>query len=111
MLWLFDTLGLIFGPAVFLAGIAALVLCVRATRNTSTARSQRTAMWASFGPFVLGVCAMVVGLVVWVIEARATIDPATAFLNSGKAALAGLVVTLLPLAWALTLRRTRRQPA
>ena len=108
MLWLFNTLGGIFGPFVLLAGVVAVVLCVRAGQRAGTPAVRRAAVWASLMPLAGGVAAMLTGLALWAGGWYPRMEPQTAWLNLGKAVLAGLVVTAVPFVWATTLNRTRR---
>lgn len=105
VLWLFDTCGLIVGPAMWLAGLVAVGLCVRATRR-ATAESRRLAVRASLAPFALGVLGVFFGLAVCAVS-HVPADPAALL----KVTLAGLLVTLPVLVWALLLRGLRPQVA
>jgi hypothetical protein len=105
ILWLFNTCGTIFGPAIWLAGIVAIVLCVRATRRPSPERRQ-LAFRASLAPFALGVLGVFVGLAVC--AANQIAADAGALL---KVCLAGFVVTVPALVWSLSLPRPRPQVA
>jgi hypothetical protein len=109
-MWLFNTTGWIFGPAILLAGVVALGFCLRATLRVSPAGAPRTAFTFSLLPFALGICAALVGLGIWLAGGMPNVPVLEGTLNLGKACLAGLVTTLVPLAWALTLVRLRRQP-
>jgi hypothetical protein len=104
--WLFDTSGLIFGPAILLAGVVALGLCVWATRRSSPRRTQRLAVTVSFLPLAISMCGALVGAILWWSLAWPESTAATAR-NLGKVCLAGLVVSSVPLVWALLLLRLR----
>lgn len=104
ILWLFDSCGYIFGPAIIAAGVAALVVCAWMTFRSTTARLQRLAVPLATLPVILGVCGFLVGLVIcW----SADIGPVP-WLVLGKVILAGAVVSVVPLLWALFLRRIHR---
>lgn len=108
---LFSTCGYIIGPAILLAGLAAVLLCVRASLRGSPPRAPWTALMSSLVPVVI---ALFVGvpfglIVVWRAGELAK-DPGTLALNLGQMCLAGLVVTALPLAWSLLLLRLPRDP-
>ncbi len=105
MLWLFNTTGYIFGPVILLAGLLALFLCLRASAWARNWPARRAAVAASLLPLAAGVCAALVGLAVWGLAGRPGADQAAAWLALGKASLAGLVVTLIPLAWSAWLLR------
>jgi hypothetical protein len=102
ILWLFDTCGYIVGPAIWLAGLCAVGLCLRASRPSSTRRSRRVALAAAVSPVAVALCGVVFGLVVW----WAAHVPDAPWLALGKVCLAGLVVAGLPLVWALFLLRS-----
>jgi hypothetical protein len=103
VLELFNTLGLIFGPLVFLVGIVALALCLRATKRPDSSYARRTALFGSLAPFVAGICAVIFGLIYCGI-----LGLQVHWLDLGKACLAGLVVTAIPLLWSLMLFRAPR---
>jgi hypothetical protein len=108
ILWLFDTCGWILGPAILLAGVAALGLCLWATcQFTLRRRTQRLAVSVSLLPLVLGICGALVGAVLWLSLAW-PISTADGLQALGKVCLAGLVVSAVPLVWALLLLRLRR---
>jgi hypothetical protein len=105
ILWLFDTCGLITGPAMWLAGLVAVALCVRATRRADS-ESRRLARWASLAPLAVGVAGVFAGLA-FCAASHISADPAALL----KVTLAGLVVTLPALVWSLSLRRPRPRVA
>jgi hypothetical protein len=107
ILWLFDTCGWIFGPAILLAGLCAVALCLRASRRSSSRRGRGVALAAAGSPLAVAVCGAVIGLVVW----WAAQVPEAPWLALGKVCLAGLVVAALPLGWALFLLRGRPNSA
>jgi len=109
ILWLFNTTGLIFGPAIMLSGILALLLCLRATSWASTAPARRTAVVASFLPLALGLGAVAFGLAVWWYSGQIAEDRWVVWLALGKACLAGLVVSTIPLFWSLGLSLAQRR--
>ena len=103
ILWLFDTCGYIFGPAILIAGLCGVGMCLRARSPSSTRRARRAALVAALSPVIVGVCGAASGLVVWWVAAV----PTAPWLPLGKVCLAGLVVAALPLGWALLLLRSR----
>jgi hypothetical protein len=105
VLALFDTTGFIIGPAMMLAGIVALVLCLRASRQPDSPRAKRVALLVSLLPFALGIFAIPFGLAAWAASGQGGTPD---WLALGKACLAGLVVTAVPLVWSLLLLRPRR---
>jgi hypothetical protein len=102
---LFNTTGWIFGPAILLAGVVALVLCIRASLPGSAPQSRRVALFAALLPFALGICAAIVGFAVWQAAGAPAGDGFGPWPALGKACLAGLVVTVPPLGWAFLLNR------
>jgi hypothetical protein len=110
-LWLFNTTGLIFGSAILLAGVVALGLCLAATLRVSTPRSSRMAVTFSLMPFAIGICATLVGVGLWLAGVMPEVARMEAAMNLGKASLAGLATTAVPLAWALALVRLGRGSA
>ena len=111
ILWLFDTCGLMVGPAIWAAGLFALWRCLRASRRTSPPRSRRVAALLSLLPFAVGICGAIFGLILWQVTAQPARNPQDVWGNLGKVCLAGLVVTSLPLLWSLILLRQRRDMA
>jgi hypothetical protein len=101
VLSLFDTLGGIFGPLMFLAAIVAIILCLRATLKPAARERRRLALYVAFSPLAVGICAAVVGLAIFLPGGMNDEQ----WRNLGKAALAGLVMTAIPLVWCLTLFR------
>jgi hypothetical protein len=110
-LWLFDTAGWIFGPAIMLAGLVALLLCLRASVWARARPASRTAFVASLVPFVAGICAAIFGFVIWQCATQPAANLSGPWLALGKVCLAGLIVTLVPLAWSLLLLRLQQEPA
>jgi hypothetical protein len=108
-LWVFNTTGLIFGSAILVAGVVALGSCLRASLRAKPARTPRMAVTFSLLPFAFGICAALVGCGLWMTGAMPDVARLDAALNIGKACLAGLVTTAVPLAWALILVRLRRE--
>jgi hypothetical protein len=102
-LWLFNSLGWIFGPLVFLAGIYALVLC----KWADSPQWVRRALICSFVPFVLSVIGAFWGLQMILDAGPQAGDRGMAFYYLGKTCVAGFVVTLPALVWSLLLRRSR----
>jgi hypothetical protein len=97
---LFNTLGLIFGPAVFFFGIFALGMC----NACESRRSARRALIFACLPFALGVVASVVGAIIILNAGQQAAGQGMSWFYACKSSLAGLVVTLPPLLWALWLR-------
>lgn len=103
-LWLFDSCGYIIGPAILLAGLCGIVLCLWASRNASTRRTRQWALAVALAPIVIGLIGVVFGYVVW----QSSNIPETPWGPLGKVLLAGVVVAAGPLLWAtLLLRRTQ----
>jgi hypothetical protein len=101
VLGLFDTCGYIFGPAIMLAGAAALAVCGWQTFRRASERSRRLAIGVALSPTALALCGVPFGIAVG-LAARA---PAVAWPALGKMVLAGVVVSAVPLVWALFLRQ------
>ena len=95
--------GSIFGPAMLLAGLAALRLCRRATWWNKTNRARRTAIRVSLLPPILGVVGAIVGLCV--VVATKNEVPLGAWQLLGNCILFGVIVGLVPLMWSLALPR------
>ncbi|MFO0826390.1 MAG: hypothetical protein U0792_25270 [Gemmataceae bacterium] len=106
ILWLFNTCGFIIAPLMWLAGLVAIGFCIRATRN---AGSRNLAIKVSLAPLAVGIIGMIWGSVMVFTMAQVPNDTDAA-LSIGKVGLAGLVVTAIPLLWALSLRRPEPQP-
>jgi hypothetical protein len=108
ILWLFDSCGYIFGPAILSAGLLALGLCLWANLAQRAERLNRIAAVFSLGPVVLGLCGALFGLgLLWYLGKLGDIR-ADNWVALGKVCLAGLVVTIPPLLWSLLLLRGRR---
>jgi hypothetical protein len=103
VLWLFDTTGWIIGPVMLITGLLALVLCLRANNSASSPRAVRAALIASLLPLAAGVCAIGFGWAVVWYSGKIPEDTTGIWLALGKACLAGLVVSLVPLSWSLGL--------
>src|SRR4051812_15391662 len=103
ILWLFDTLGLIIGPLMLVALLAALVMCGVASSRTAAPRSRQRALSWAFAPAVVGVLGFLFGIVICLANGIAI-----NWLAVAKCILAGAVVTIIPLTWALLLRRRGR---
>lgn len=104
LMQLFNTLGFVFGPLMLLAGIAALALCFRASGRQESFQRRRQAVMGSFAPLVVGIAAAITGLIMFIPAGMND----ELMRNLGKAVLAGVVVTALPLVWSLWLFRTPR---
>jgi hypothetical protein len=103
---LFNSCGWIFGPAIFLAGLLALGLCLWASFQTRSRRAGYIALAWSASPVLLGVCGALVGLiVVWY---AGLVMNGDVWMALGKVPVAGLVVAAPALLWALILLRLRR---
>lgn len=107
-LWLFDSTGWIFGPAILLAGVLALAMCLRESVGATTVKRRRAALAWSLLPFVLGIAAALVGAALWLAGTMPEVTTSNAARRLGKACLAGLITTTPPLAWAVALVRRRR---
>lgn len=95
-LLLFTALGPILFAVIVLAAIVALVMCGHA----DSPRAVRRALYTSFAPFLLTVIAIPVTMAIVPVEARS-------WYLMGKNCLAGLVVSMPALVWALLLMRSR----
>ena len=98
--------GYIFGPLMLLAGVAAAVVCARATRHADRVRAIRALTW-SLAPVALGVLGAIVGGIVWALADRPATDPARAWAALGCTILFGAIVAAVPVAWSLALLRRR----
>ena len=107
ILWLFDTCGLIFGPAIMLAGVFALGLCLWSSLRSTPPSALRRVIAMALAPAILGVGGAVFGLGVWWTQNV----PGAPWWALGKVILAGMVVSAVPLIWALLLFRGRRNPS
>lgn len=105
-LWLFDTCGWIFGPAIMAAGVIAITMCAWVTFGSASKRARRRTVALATLPLLLGICGFLVGL------ALAWNQDMTSehWLALGKVCLAGAMVTLVPLPWALWLIRLQEEP-
>jgi hypothetical protein len=101
-----QSLGWLFGPLMLLAGLAALVMCARATVRTDRPVARRALMWALLPP-VLGVVGAIVGLVVWFVSQPGAPNRGPNWLALGYTVLFGVFVALAPALWALVLLRQR----
>jgi hypothetical protein len=108
ILWLINSCGYIFGPAIFAAGLVALGLCLRASLKQASARAGRLAITLSLLPLALGVCGALFGLtLMWYLGELGRMRTEN-WLALAKVCLVGLIVTLPPLVWSLVLVRRRR---
>src|SRR6516225_3612838 len=108
VLALFDTAGYIVGPAIMLAGLLALLLCLRATRQIDSPQARRTALLASFLPLGAGFLGALFGLIWFLCFGPQGGIQMVQWQALGKVCLAGLVVTTFPLLWSLVLFRIPR---
>jgi hypothetical protein len=105
---LFNSCGYVFGPAIFLAGLVALGLCLWASFKSRSGRAGRIALACSLGPVVLGLCGALFGLILlWYLGQLGGMSGEN-WLYLGKVPLSGLVVAAPSLVWALVLLRLRR---
>jgi hypothetical protein len=111
VLSLFNTTGYIFGPAIVLTGLLALLLCLRASSWARNRPARRVALVASLMPFAAGVCGALIGLAMWWYADKPATDNGAPWFALGKACLAGLVVTAIPLVWSSLLLRAQRRVA
>jgi presenilin-like A22 family membrane protease len=107
VLWLFDTCGYVFGPAIMAAGVFAVALCAMASRPSSPRSARHRAVAVALLPAAIGLCGALFGLAVWWVD-RVPVPP---WLALGKVCLAGLAMSALPLIWSLLLARARRDSA
>ncbi len=105
---LFDSCGYIFGGAIFLTGLIALGSCLWASMRSRSARAGRIALAFSLGPVAAGVCGALFGLGLMAYLGELGQMKSDNWLYLGKVPLAGLVVAVPSLLWALLLLRLRR---
>ncbi len=74
-----------------------------------SARPPRVAVTFSLLPCAISICTGLVGLGLWLAGLMPDVGRLDAALNLGKAFLAGLVATAVPIVWALALTRLRRE--
>jgi hypothetical protein len=98
--------GYIFGPLMLLAGLAALVMCVRATRRPDRTAARRALRWSLLPP-VIGVVGALYGVAVGIIYGF----PANAWVAAapylGCTILFGVFVAIIPALWAFVLLQRR----
>ncbi|MBA4066099.1 MAG: hypothetical protein C0501_20745 [Isosphaera sp.] len=104
--------GYIFGPLMLLAGAAAVVACVRATRRADRTSARRAVTW-SLTPIALGIVGAMVGAAVWWLSDRVAPDRLEVWMRLGYVVLFGVFVAAVPLVWssALLVRRPPAAPA
>lgn len=104
--------GYIFGPAMLLSGLVALVVCLRATRQRQPIRPRRIVIWSA-APLALGVVGALVGCIIWSLEKDAVPHEAAmrGLMALGYTILFGLIVSSVPLIWTgfLIRRQSRAQ--
>lgn len=100
--------GWIFGPLMLLAGVTAVVMCVRAM-SRDLAAAQRALLW-SLLPVVLGVGGAIVGGIVWMATGQVAPAPASVWMALGGTILFGVFTAVVPALWSLILLQ-RRPPA
>jgi hypothetical protein len=97
--------GYIFGPAMLLAGLIAVYMCVRASRAGAPDRARWVALAAALSPIAIGLLGAVFGaLVLWQVGAAAQ-DWANAWQYLACTVVFGVFVSLIPLVWAGSMRR------
>jgi hypothetical protein len=98
--------GYIFGPLMLLAGLAAVVMCVQATRRPDRAAARRALLW-SLTPPVFGVAGAIFGVAVGIIGGF----PANAWVAAapylGCTILFGVFVAIIPALWSVVLLQRR----
>ena len=99
--------GYIFGPLMLLAGLAAVVACVRATRRPDRTAARRALRWSLLPP-ALGVVGALFGAVVALISGFPADRWVAAFPYLICTILVGVFVALVPALWSFVL--LRRQP-
>jgi uncharacterized membrane protein len=98
--------GYIFGPLMLLAGLTAVVLCVRATRRPDRVRARRALVWALVPP-VVGMVGAICGAIVKALTDQPNKDWSAALPHLGGTILFGVFVALVPALWALVLFQRR----
>jgi hypothetical protein len=103
--------GLIFGPLMLLAGAVAAGMCGWATLRPGPRAARRAAGW-SVAPAALGVTGAAFGAIRWAVFYGPAVVPwSEVWPVLGYTALFGVLVSLVPLAWAVALaRRAPRRP-
>lgn len=99
--------GFIFGPLMLIAGLVAVVVCVRASLRPDRVSHRRAVAW-SLAPLALGLVGATYGAVHWAVSGRVAPDRGFVWLLLGYTVLFGVLVTAVPLVWATAL--TRRKP-
>jgi hypothetical protein len=98
--------GYIFGPLMMLAGLVAVVMCVRATLRPERANTRRALRWSAVPP-ALGVVGAIYGAAVGIIGGF----PANAWVAAAPylagTILFGVFVAIVPALWALVLLQRR----
>ena len=96
--------GWLFGGAMLLCGLVALVLCAWASWQRS-GRTRRAAMIASLTPLLLGFIAVPVGMVFLWLASRDGKDYTGDWPQLGYVVLFGLTISAVPMMWSALLRR------
>jgi hypothetical protein len=102
----------IFGPPILLAGAAAGAMCGWATLRPNR-RAARRAVWWAISPAAIGLMAVALGSVRWALFYGPAASPWSQWWPAlGYTALFGVLVSAVPLAWAVALvRRAPTPPA
>jgi hypothetical protein len=111
ILWLFDTCGLIVGPAIWAAGLFAIWRCIRASRRSSSLYVRRSAAIYALLPLAVGICGALFGVAMLLAATQPAGLARNPWLDLAKVCLAGFVVTCIPLIWSLMLLSQRRDVA
>jgi|GEM_PF-6656834 len=97
--------GWIFGPLMLIAGLVAIVMCVRAmSRDRSAAR--RALLW-SLLPVVFGVVGAITGGIVWMATGQVAPAPTMVWMALGGTILFGVFVAIIPTLWSIILLQRR----
>ena len=97
--------GWLFGGAMLLSGLVALILCARASWGVRAARARRAAMIASLVPLLLAFIAVPVGAVFMWRASQRGLDVSDDWRYLGYIILYGLAFSAVPMLWSALLRR------
>lgn len=98
--------GFIFMPLILLAGVVAIVACVRASRRADPATRWRPVWWA-LAPLALSILGVIVGLIARSLAGHTGPIPLTKWRYLGYTIELGLLVSSIPLLWAIAIASRR----